>query len=352
MSDFEEEIYSTMFTSLKHSIRRKILRMLSNKPRSFSEILKSLAISSSHLTYHLENLGELVSKIDDGKYKLSTFGEAAVATMSKVEEVQKAERFSSLPIKWKSFFVVLIIGLVVLAGVSYAQYQSLNTLSFDNEQFSAENEKLNGLNLFLESKYEKTLKDFCDLEQLYQETQKEFDYFNLSYQEALKDFDNLELLHHEALKELLQSVEFTATFTGDISGTGRLVEVEGYFLTISSNVVHNDVKLSFNSSTFGDFAGTHVGYLHMRRSSTIDPTVEIFYTYGPENDLFYQLHGFGTFEGPKTEWTLLGPITDWFRINTTGHYFTLYKSGEATEWEWVFVWEGFPSFTVQANNRS
>ena len=133
----EEETYSTIFTSLKHPVRRKILRMLSGKPRNFSEMLEALGISSSHLTYHLENLGELVSKTENGKYKLSTFGEAAVGTMSKVEEAPKVtepKRLSSLPIKWKSFFVVLMIGLIVLAGVSYTQYQSLNRISAEYEQ--------------------------------------------------------------------------------------------------------------------------------------------------------------------------------------------------------------------------
>jgi len=137
MSGFEEETYSIMFTSLKHPVRRKILRMLSEKPRNFSEILEALGISSSHLTYHLENLGELVSKTEDGKYKLSTFGEAAVTTMSKVEETPKVtelKRLPSLSMRWKSFFVVLMIGLVVLAGVSYTQYQSLNRVSAEYEK--------------------------------------------------------------------------------------------------------------------------------------------------------------------------------------------------------------------------
>ncbi len=137
MSGFEEETYSTIFASLKHPVRRKILRMLSEKPRNFSEILEALGISSSHLTYHLENLGELVFKMGDGKYKLSTFGEAAVTTMSKVEEAPKVtelKRRPSLPVRWKSFFVMLVIGLVVLAGVCYTQHQSLNRISSEYEQ--------------------------------------------------------------------------------------------------------------------------------------------------------------------------------------------------------------------------
>ena len=35
----EDEIYSTMFSSLKHPVRRKILRMLGNKPMTFMEMV-------------------------------------------------------------------------------------------------------------------------------------------------------------------------------------------------------------------------------------------------------------------------------------------------------------------------
>jgi hypothetical protein len=112
--------------------------MLMEKPRSFSEMLEGSGVSSSHLTYHLENLGQLVSKTDDGKYRLSTFGEAAVATMSKIEEMPtEPKHLSSLPLKWKSLFVVLLIGLVSLASISYIQYQSLNRLSEEYGPLSA-----------------------------------------------------------------------------------------------------------------------------------------------------------------------------------------------------------------------
>jgi len=145
MSSIDEEIYSTIFASLKHPVRRKMLRMLSEKPRHFSEMLEALRISSSHLTYHLDNLGELVSKTEHGEYALSTFGEAAAVTMSKVEDAPKPieiKRHQSLQIKWKSLIVVLLIGLVGLACVSYAQYQSWNGLTAEYEQLSLEYDKL------------------------------------------------------------------------------------------------------------------------------------------------------------------------------------------------------------------
>jgi len=117
--------------------------MLSEKPRNFSTILETLGISSSHLTYHLENLGELVTKMDDGRYKLSTFGEAAVMTMRGVEETPETQqRRLTLPLRWKSLFAALMIGVIILAAVSCTQYISLNQLSLDYQQISEEYELL------------------------------------------------------------------------------------------------------------------------------------------------------------------------------------------------------------------
>lgn len=140
MSGSEDEIYSTMFSSLKHPARRKILRMLAEKPMTFSHILEALDISSSHLTYHLDSLGELVSKMEDGKYKLSSFGEASVNMMKGVEEVPdtRSKRLSSLPLKWKSLLALLIIGIVLLGSFSVIQYASLNQVS-KNQQLLQDN---------------------------------------------------------------------------------------------------------------------------------------------------------------------------------------------------------------------
>jgi DNA-binding transcriptional ArsR family regulator len=139
MADSEEPIYSTMFSSLKHPVRRKILRVLAEKPVSFSQMLGELGVSSSHLTYHLESLGELVSKTDAGDYKLSTFGEAAVNTMRIVEDapaVQSTHRWS-MSVRWKSILGVLVIGIVLLAGFSVLQFNALNQLSDEHNQLES-----------------------------------------------------------------------------------------------------------------------------------------------------------------------------------------------------------------------
>jgi hypothetical protein len=132
-----------MFSSLKHSARRKILRILSEKPITFSELLDSLGVSSSHLTYHLENLGELVSKTDDGKYRLSSFGVAAVKTMTIVEDKSPDPKHGlSLSLRWKSVFAILFVGVLLLASMSYVQYASLNQLSKDYDHLEVAYDRL------------------------------------------------------------------------------------------------------------------------------------------------------------------------------------------------------------------
>lgn len=65
-NDLGDEVYSLIFKSLKHPIRRKILRMLNQKSLTFSEILKNLSIDSAHLSYHIESLGILLLKSEGG----------------------------------------------------------------------------------------------------------------------------------------------------------------------------------------------------------------------------------------------------------------------------------------------
>ncbi len=148
MSESEEETYSTMFSSLRHPARRKILRMLSEKPMTFSEILDHLGIPSSHLTYHLESLGELLMKREDGKYKLSSFGEAAAVMMRGAEDAPSVQKksFSSIPLRWKSLYAILIIGIVILASMTYGQYASYNQLSKDYNTLGASFEKVQSQN--------------------------------------------------------------------------------------------------------------------------------------------------------------------------------------------------------------
>jgi DNA-binding transcriptional ArsR family regulator len=144
MPDSDEEIYSIMFSSLKHPARRKILRMLSEKPMTFSQLLEELGVSSSHLTYHLENLGELVTKTETGKYKLSTFGAASVETMKIVEEAPAVRSKHGFPLslRWRSLLAILVIAVVLLASMSYIEYTSLNQVSSERDLLQSRYDQL------------------------------------------------------------------------------------------------------------------------------------------------------------------------------------------------------------------
>lgn len=127
----EEETYSLIFTSLKHPLRRKILRMLSDKPLSFSEILEQLTIDSGHLNYHLENLGDIITHTKDGKYELSSVGSAAVKLMNKVEEQDASAKTNKRERKISKTTLVfsVIFAVALLAATVYAMTYTTQTSS-------------------------------------------------------------------------------------------------------------------------------------------------------------------------------------------------------------------------------
>ena len=144
MAGNEEEIYSIMFTSLKHPVRRKILRMLNNKPMTFMEIVEQLDVSSSHLTYHLESLGELLAKTQTGEYQLSSFGKAAASAMKGVEEAPELanRRPKKMARKWKAAFAVLMVVVLLLSSFGVYQYYTITQLAAQQRNLEAENQQL------------------------------------------------------------------------------------------------------------------------------------------------------------------------------------------------------------------
>lgn len=145
MSTSDEDSYSMIFTSLKHPIRRRILRILSNERQSFSDLQKQFKIESSHLTYHIDGLGNLLYKTDDGKYALSSLGDAAVSMMKNVEEPPRTSmhigsksigRMSAL----KLLSLILVCGLVaslIFNGIILFKYNDLRSTNNElNELYS------------------------------------------------------------------------------------------------------------------------------------------------------------------------------------------------------------------------
>ncbi len=140
----EEEIYSIMFKSLKHPVRRRILRMLNDKPMTFMEIVEQLDVSSSHLTYHLESLGELLAKTELGQYRLSSFGKATVHAMKGVQEAPELERRrpKKLARKWKAAFAALMVVVLLLSSFGVYQYSEMVQMVEEQRRIEAENQQL------------------------------------------------------------------------------------------------------------------------------------------------------------------------------------------------------------------
>jgi hypothetical protein len=128
-----------MFKSLKHPIRRKILRILADKPLAFSAMLELLGISSSNLTYHLDNLGELVSKDEKGVYRLSTFGHASVNTMKVVEDAPTSPRKkrSAATRKWIIISSALLVGLILFASLAALEISTLNAALTERDSYQS-----------------------------------------------------------------------------------------------------------------------------------------------------------------------------------------------------------------------
>jgi hypothetical protein len=144
MPEHEEETYSVMFLSLKHPVRRKILRILSVKTSTFTEILQQINIESAHLSYHLESLGDLTTKLDEGKCALSEIGKAAVSVMKKVEEPEKhlPPRFERVSKRLRiartfslflmvSGIILLLAGLFAFAPANYKSIRIQKTMDTD-----------------------------------------------------------------------------------------------------------------------------------------------------------------------------------------------------------------------------
>lgn len=126
----EEETYSLIYSSLKHPVRRKILRMLETKPLTFSEILEVVSIDSGHLTYHLEDLGDLITHSQNGKYQLSSVGSAAVRLMGGVEEhsLELSKPKLNLTRIFAKVYPLVVSAVLIIACLYFISY----TTSFTN----------------------------------------------------------------------------------------------------------------------------------------------------------------------------------------------------------------------------
>src|SRR4030043_11531 len=144
--ELEEDTYSSIFKALKHPIRRRILRMLNEQPRTYTEILNELGIDNGLLNYHLENLRELLAKGDDEKYRLSEFGRAGLSVIERVETPKNSFvrpsflRIDSLP---SILIILLLFSSALLNGYYYIDNKNMRS---ENLQLSLDqNDIISGI---------------------------------------------------------------------------------------------------------------------------------------------------------------------------------------------------------------
>lgn len=84
-----------VFEALAHPIRRRILKLLEERPRSYSELMEELGVDSPTLAFHIKKLGGLVEKNERGFYILTEAGRRALSVVKQLE----TEAAQSLDIK-------------------------------------------------------------------------------------------------------------------------------------------------------------------------------------------------------------------------------------------------------------
>jgi DNA-binding transcriptional ArsR family regulator len=110
---FEEDTYTTIFKAMQHPIRRRILRMIGEKPSTYTEIQRDLNIDNGLLNYHLDALSSLITKNSEEKYTLSDFGVATASLIKGVEEPNKVVPAVSAQPRLKWVAAVLTVALIV-----------------------------------------------------------------------------------------------------------------------------------------------------------------------------------------------------------------------------------------------
>jgi DNA-binding HxlR family transcriptional regulator/predicted RNA-binding Zn-ribbon protein involved in translation (DUF1610 family) len=80
---------ASLFESIAHEARIKILYLLQNEPLGFSELKKKLYLTSSgNLQHHINKLGALIESNADGQYTLTDNGREAIMAIQAIRGMQ------------------------------------------------------------------------------------------------------------------------------------------------------------------------------------------------------------------------------------------------------------------------
>jgi DNA-binding transcriptional ArsR family regulator len=109
-----------LFEALGHPTRVRILRLLADSPRSFSELKGALGIDSSgQLQFHLGKLNGLIRVGEQGNYALTDEGKEALR-ITTVEPSRTEEQLKRLRRRLKTFAIVVLVLVAAGASAYYA----------------------------------------------------------------------------------------------------------------------------------------------------------------------------------------------------------------------------------------
>jgi len=131
--DLEEDTYSVIFSALKHPSRRKILRILAEGPKTYTELQKKLGIDTGYLNYYLETLDGLIMK-REGRYSLSELGRSAVMLIRNVEETGLTAEHGELRASGLKFniFHISLLFMLILSNAYWIYYIHMQNLERTN----------------------------------------------------------------------------------------------------------------------------------------------------------------------------------------------------------------------------
>jgi|GEM_PF-2461511 DNA-binding transcriptional ArsR family regulator len=116
-----------LFDVLTHPTRIKILRLLKERPRSFSELKRELGIESSgNLQYHLGKLESFVKQDAKGKYIINDDAKEALRFLDFASQMNKQNQVEARSKKFNSRKLLAgltLIALILLATALFVYYQ-------------------------------------------------------------------------------------------------------------------------------------------------------------------------------------------------------------------------------------
>jgi len=130
----EANEYDTIFTALKHSVRRQILFHLEQKGEaSFMDIQNAVGINDTGLmSYHLKELAPLVEQSARGKYRLSAIGQTSIALFRRVEQEKRRTSTAVHKEVERSLgiiaFLFITVGITLMAPLSVGTYASVQNM--------------------------------------------------------------------------------------------------------------------------------------------------------------------------------------------------------------------------------